>query len=42
MRLDLTTFVVREYDEAIAFFTEVLGFGAVTWQDFTSEQHRGR
>jgi catechol 2,3-dioxygenase-like lactoylglutathione lyase family enzyme len=26
MRLDLTTFVVREYDEAIAFFTEVLGF----------------
>ncbi|MDG6101376.1 VOC family protein [Dactylosporangium aurantiacum] len=26
MRLDLVTLVVREYDPAIAFFTEVLGF----------------
>jgi len=26
VRLDLTTFVVRDYDEAIAFFTDALGF----------------
>ena len=26
MHLDLVTLVVREYDEAIAFFTQVLGF----------------
>lgn len=26
MHLDLATYVVRDYDEAIAFFTDVLGF----------------
>lgn len=26
MRIDLTTLLVREYDEAIGFFTEALGF----------------
>ncbi len=40
MRLDLTTFVVREYDEAIAFFTEVLGFELT--QDEPSLTNDGR
>lgn len=40
MRLDLTTFVVRDYDEAIAFFTEVLGF--VVAEDEPSLTNDGR
>ncbi len=40
MRLDLVTFVVREYDEAIAFFADVLGF--VVTEDEPSLTNDGR
>jgi catechol 2,3-dioxygenase-like lactoylglutathione lyase family enzyme len=40
VRLDLTTFVVRDYDEAIAFFTEVLGF--IVSEDRPSHTNDGR
>ena len=40
MRLDLTTYVVRDYDEAIAFLTEVLGF--VVTEDEPSLTNDGR
>ena len=40
MHLDLATFVVREYDAAITFFTEVLGF--VVSEDEPSLTNDGR
>jgi len=40
VHLDLATFVVREYDEAVAFFTEVLGF--VVTEDKPSATNDGR
>lgn len=40
VRLDLTTFVVRDYDEAIAFFTEALGF--IVTEDEPSLTNDGR
>lgn len=40
MRIDLITLVVDEYDPAIAFFTEVLGFELV--EDSPSETNDGR
>jgi len=40
VRLDLTTYVVRDYDEAIAFLTEVLGF--VVTEDEPSLTNDGR
>ena len=40
MRLDLVTFVVRDYDEAIAFFADVLGF--VVAEDEPSLTNDGR
>ena len=40
VHLDLTTFVVRDYDEAIGFFTEVLGF--VVTEDQSSLTNDGR
>ena len=40
MHLDLTTFVVRDYDEAIAFFIDVLGF--VVTEDEPSLTNDGR
>ncbi|EEP71000.1 glyoxalase/bleomycin resistance protein/dioxygenase [Micromonospora sp. ATCC 39149] len=40
MRIDLVTLVVAEYDPAIAFFTEVLGFELV--EDSPAETTDGR
>ncbi|MEV0807321.1 VOC family protein [Micromonospora sp. NPDC050200] len=40
MRIDLVTLVVAEYDPAIAFFTEVLGFDLV--EDLPSLTNDGR
>jgi catechol 2,3-dioxygenase-like lactoylglutathione lyase family enzyme len=40
MRLDLITIVVDDYDQAIAFFTGVLGFGLV--EDSPSLTNDGR
>ncbi|MGW4500398.1 VOC family protein [Micromonospora sp. NPDC004336] len=40
MRIDLVTIVVAEYDPAIAFFTEVLGFDLV--EDSPSLTNDGR
>ena len=37
-RLALTTFLVRDYDEAIAFFVEKLGFDQVQDQPLTPEK----
>ncbi|WP_205473833.1 VOC family protein [Nocardioides sp. SYSU D00038] len=40
MHLDLTTVVVRDYDEAIAFYTDVLGFELA--EDSPSTTNDGR
>jgi catechol 2,3-dioxygenase-like lactoylglutathione lyase family enzyme len=40
VRLDLTTLVVRDYDEAIAFFTDVLGFELVADEPATTNDGR--
>ena len=37
-RLALTTFLVRDYDEAIAFFVETLGFDLVQDQPLTPDK----
>jgi catechol 2,3-dioxygenase-like lactoylglutathione lyase family enzyme len=40
VRLDLSTLVVRDYDEAIAFFTDVLGFELASDEPATTNDGR--